>query len=60
MLWQTKVPPEANLLLKCGDIGLMHDKRTVLFAFDPSNGKRLATQGRLWKPYDTSMGWKNN
>ena len=41
MLWQTKVPPEANLLLKCGSIGLLHDKRTVLFAFDPANGKRL-------------------
>ena len=41
IIWETKVPAQANSMMKCGDVGLMHDKRTVLFAFDPNTGKRL-------------------
>ena len=69
IIWQKEVPAEANLLIKCGDVGLMHDNKTVLYAFDPNSGERLWQRrialgnltipqwdGKFINVFQTSMG----
>ena len=68
-LWESAVPGQANMLLQCGNVCILHDKKSLLFAFDPVNGEQLWEQrilsGNLLLPhwdgenlhvFETSMG----
>ncbi|MCH2061611.1 MAG: PQQ-binding-like beta-propeller repeat protein [Verrucomicrobiales bacterium] len=68
-LWETAVPGQANTLLQCGNVCVLHDKKSLLFAFNPVTGEQLWEQrilsGNLMLPhwdgeklhvFETSMG----
>jgi outer membrane protein assembly factor BamB len=68
-LWESAVPGMATTLLQCGKVCLLHDGKSLLFAFDPVTGEQLWEQrilsGHLLRPhwdgaklhvFQTSMG----
>ncbi|MFP6875128.1 MAG: PQQ-binding-like beta-propeller repeat protein [Verrucomicrobiales bacterium] len=68
-LWESAVPGMATTLLQCGKVCLLHDRKSLLFAFDPVSGEQLWEQrilsGHLLLPhwdgeklhvFETSMG----
>ncbi|MCP4849932.1 MAG: PQQ-binding-like beta-propeller repeat protein [Verrucomicrobiaceae bacterium] len=68
-LWESAVPGIATTLLQCGEICLLHDRRSLLFAFNPDTGEQRWEQrilsGQLLIPhwdgeklhvFETSMG----
>ena len=68
-LWESAVPGAATTLLQCGKVCLLHDRKSLLFAFDPVTGEQLWEQrilsGHLLLPhwdgnklhvFETSMG----